>query len=174
MLCAPLSVLSAGSCAAAQRPRASRAPQQRGVLKLIPPRAPCSLAATVRRWGLPAHTCGGRRAGRVLVGASGDGDEGKGRPDFPPGRWIRAQRMTPKRWLLVVLGGVALLVLLQRLALLGLVGLERLLIGGLIALENAAVSALTTTARTAGLAGVAVAIAYAAYIFFIAEDTSKK
>jgi len=82
--------------------------------------------------------------------------------------------MTPKRWLLVVLGGVALLVLLQRLALLGLVGLERLLIGGLIALENAAVSALTTTARTAGLAGVAVAIAYAAYIFFIAEDTSKK
>lgn len=56
--------------------------------------------------------------------------------------------MTPKRWLLVVLGGVALLVLLQRLALLGLVGLERLLIGGLIALENAAVSALTTTART--------------------------
>lgn len=58
--------------------------------------------------------------------------------------------MTPKRWLLAGVVGLALLAVLQRLALLGLVGLERVLMGGLIALENAMAAALATTAKTVG------------------------
>jgi hypothetical protein len=59
--------------------------------------------------------------------------------------------MTPKRWALAALAVLALAAVLQRVALLGLVGLERLIIGVLISAENAIFAGLTSVARVVSL-----------------------
>jgi len=86
---------------------------------------------------------------------------------------LSSQKMTPKRWLIAGASSLLALFLLQRFALLGLVGLERLLIRALVTVEEALLAGLFAATKSVGLVAGAAAAVYAVYLFVFAEDTSK-